>query len=70
MYFIGVVRLPYALLCKCAGLCPGQLTHELEEPFPVQPAATVTSPPQLFHTEMVLLTGHFCESWFGVTDCT
>lgn len=47
---------------KCAGLCPRQLTDRPGGPFPVRPAATATSPPQLFHTAAGLLTLHFCVS--------
>lgn len=44
------------LFAKCAGLCPGQLTYEPEGPFPVWPAATATSPPQLLHTTVVCVS--------------
>lgn len=42
------------LFAKSVGLCRRQLTPVPEGPFPVWPAVTVTSPPQLFHTLLLI----------------
>lgn len=42
------------LFAKSVGLCRRQLTPVPEGSFPVWPAVTVTSPPQLFHTLLLI----------------